>query len=92
MPDELKPLCRVEILRINGDVYINGIKEIFAVDFSKTSEPQYDNLDWLIGWAKVGLISKGHTVPHFPAGRKEAMQPVGRRDTSVLPESETAPK
>ena len=70
MPDELKPLCRVEIHRINGDIYINGTKEVFAVDFNKDSEVRYDNVDWLLGWAKVGLASKGHTVPHFPAGRK----------------------
>lgn len=83
MPDDLKPLCRVEILRIAGDIYINGEKKIFAVDFNRSTEVQYDEVDWLLGWAKIGLTSKGHTVPYFPAGRKEDMNP--KRDTSALP-------
>lgn len=59
---------RVEINRIAGDIYINGEKKIFAVDFDaknpKKNAEEY-NVDWLIGWAKVGLLSMGHTVPHF---------------------------
>lgn len=92
MPDDLKPLCRVEILRINGDIYINGEKKVFAADFNRSSTVEYDEVDWILGWAKIGLMSKGHTVPHFPAGKKEDMNPKERRDTSVLPASETAPK
>ena len=59
---------RVEILRVSGDVYINGVKKIFAVDFDNppTANPQYHSVDWLLGWAKIGLLSKGHIVPHFP--------------------------
>jgi hypothetical protein len=58
---------RVEINRIAGDVYINGQKIIFGIDFNNppTAEAQYSNLEWLIGWAKIGLISRGHVVPHF---------------------------
>lgn len=60
---------RVEISRIGGDIHINGEKKAFAVDFNNppTATPQFENVDWLIGWAKIGLMSKGHIVPHFPA-------------------------
>lgn len=58
----------VEINRIAGDIYIGGAKKIFAVDF-KSKDPSvhsdFTNVDWLIGWAKIGLMSRGHTVPHF---------------------------
>ena len=59
---------RVEILRISGDIYINGVKKLFAVDFDNppTAVPQYETVEWLIGWAKIGLMSKGHVAPHFP--------------------------
>ena len=56
---------RVEIHRIAGDVYINGAKVIFAVDFrTDASYAEFSNTDWLIGWAKIGLMSHGHDVPH----------------------------
>lgn len=60
---------RVEMCRIDGDIYVNGVKIAFAVDFNNppTAKPQFQNVDWLLGWAKIGLMSKGHTVPHFPA-------------------------
>lgn len=90
MPDESKLPHRVEIQRIGGDIFINGAREIFAVDAGQTTNVTHDNVDWLIGWAKIGLMSKGHIVPYFPAGRKEDMNP--KRDTSALPSSETAPK
>lgn len=58
---------RVEILRINGDIYINGQKSVFAVDFNNppTSDAEYHKVGWLLGWAKIGLMSLGHEVPHF---------------------------
>lgn len=84
MPDELKPLCRVEMHRINGDIYINGKREIFAVDAGNQVNPGFQNVDWLIGWAKKGLISAGHTVLTFDSGEKRDMQPQ-KRDTSTLP-------
>jgi len=83
MPDKLPLLCRVDIQRINGDVYINGIKKIFAVDAGQNANPTFDEVDWLIGWVKIGLASKGHTVPHFPAGRKDDVHG-SKRDTSAL--------
>lgn len=59
---------RVEIARIGGDIYVNGVKQIFAVDFANppTAQPQFGNVDWLIGWASIGLLSRGHVVPHYP--------------------------
>lgn len=61
-------LGRVEIARIGGDIYINGVKKAFAVDFTNppSASPQFDEVDWLLGWAAIGLMSKGYTVPHFP--------------------------
>lgn len=58
---------RVEISRINGDIYINGTKAIFACDFNNppTAEPQYNVVDWLLGWAKLGMLSRGNNVTHF---------------------------
>lgn len=57
---------RVEFSRIAGDIYVNGQKLIFAVDFTKQVEhAEFSNVDWLMGWAKIGLMSRGHTVPHF---------------------------
>lgn len=58
---------RVDVARIGGDIYVNGVKRVFAVDFSNppTANPQFVTVDWLLGWAKIGLMSKGHTVPHF---------------------------
>ncbi len=60
---------RIEISRISGDIYINGTKRIFAADFNNppSAEPEYKQVDWLIGWAKIGLMSRGHDVPHFEA-------------------------
>lgn len=57
---------RVEIHRIGGDIYINGQKKAFAVDFNTTDPTQQAtglNVDWLIGWAKIGLLSHGHDIP-----------------------------
>lgn len=88
MPDELKPLCRVEILRIEGDVYINGKRSVFMVDAGDRVKPTFEDVDWLLGWAKIGLMSKGHTVPHFPAGRKGDLYGSNRRDTSAPPTEE----
>lgn len=59
------PSNRVEMHRIEGDIYINGVKKIFAVDFNKSSHPTYDDVDWLLGWAKIGLMSKRFDVPNF---------------------------
>lgn len=56
---------RVEMHRIAGDIYVNGQKVAFAVDFKKQAGAEYQNVDWLIGWAKIGLMSKGYSVPHF---------------------------
>ncbi len=57
---------RVEISRINGDVYINGQKRVFAVDFKAAAGvPEFSQVGWLLGWAKIGLMSHGHIVPHF---------------------------
>lgn len=58
---------RIEIHNINGDIYINGEKKIFTVDFNNPPKinPTQENVDWLIGWAKIGLLSHGHDVPHF---------------------------
>lgn len=56
---------RVEISRINGDIYVNGQKIVFAVDFKSGVDVEFANVDWLIGWAKIGMLSKGHDVPHF---------------------------
>ena len=58
----------VEIQRIAGDIYIRGEKKVFAVDFQPKTPSvhgEFASVDWLIGWAKIGLLSKGHTVPHF---------------------------
>lgn len=68
---------RVDIVRIAGDIYINGVKKAFAVDFSNppSANPEFENIDWLIGWAKMGLMSKGHTVPHFEQKRTEDFEP-----------------
>ena len=65
MSEERGP--RTEISRISGDIYINGVKKIFAVDFNNppSAEPEFEDVDWLIGWAKIGLMSRGHKVPHF---------------------------
>lgn len=68
-PDqEVGAIGRIEIARIGGDIYINGAKKAFAVDFSNppTANPQFETVEWLIKWAKIGLISRGHTVPHYP--------------------------
>jgi len=71
---------RVEIHLIGGDVYVNGKKIIFAVPFNPdnpsienpaTKYKEYTSVDWLIAWAKVGLMSQGHIVPDFPCGRVE---------------------
>jgi len=71
---------RVEIHLIGGDIYVNNRKIIFAVPFNPdnpaiekqgTKYKEYTSVDWLIAWAKVGLMSQGHTVPDFPAGRVE---------------------
>lgn len=83
MLDKKTEPCRVEIQRIGGDIYLNGSCLIFAVDAGNNSNPTFDEVDWLIGWAKVGMMSKGHTVNYFPAGRKEDMD--NRRDTSAVP-------
>jgi hypothetical protein len=58
---------RAELLRIGGDVYLNGEKIIFAVDFTNppTPQPVFNQVDWLIGWAKRGMIAEGHDVSHF---------------------------
>lgn len=59
---------RVELHRIGADIYINGRKVVFALDFNAinpTLHPEFCNVDWLIAWAKVGLLSRGHNVPHF---------------------------
>jgi hypothetical protein len=57
---------RVEISRISGDIYINGQKRVFAVDFKAAAGvPEFSQVDWLLGWAKIGLMSHGYTVPHF---------------------------
>ena len=55
----------VDISRIAGDIYVNGRKKIFAVDFKKSADNSFENVDWLIAWAKLGLESAGHAVPHF---------------------------
>lgn len=54
---------QVELHRIGGDIYLNGVKIIFAVDFDNppVNPPRSVQVDWLIGWAKVGLASQGHT-------------------------------
>lgn len=57
----------IELHRINGDIYVNGQKIAFGVDFKNppVKNPGYANVDWLLGWAKLGLLSRGHTIPHF---------------------------
>lgn len=80
---------RIEIHRIAGDIYLNGRMEIFAVDKGKSADVSYINVDWLIGWAKIGLMSEGYEVPHFSTGDVQDMQPQ-RRDTSALPASTEA--
>lgn len=67
MADVIPLPTRVEIQRIAGDIYINGVKKCFAVDFNNppTLQPTFDQVDWLLGWAKIGLMSHGHEVPHF---------------------------
>jgi len=71
---------RVEIHLIGGDIYVNNRKVAFAVSFNPenpTTETEhgkyktYTSVDWLIAWAKVGLLSQGHSVPDFPMGRIE---------------------
>jgi len=69
---------RVEIHRIGGDVYINGQKKIFAVDFdpaNPTKNSAEKQVDWLIAWAKVGLMSRGYDVPHFETKDLKAFEP-----------------
>jgi hypothetical protein len=56
---------RVEISRIAGDIYANGQKIVFAVDFNRDVKEEFACVDWLIGWAKIGMLSRGHDVPHF---------------------------
>jgi len=69
---------RIELLRIGGDVYLNGRKMIFAVDFDNPPKltPGHTNVDWLIGWAKIGMIKSGYNVAHFE-----------QRDTKDFPEA-----
>jgi hypothetical protein len=71
---------RVELHLIGGDIYCNGKKIAFAVPFNPdnpTTEQEhgkykiYTSVDWLIAWAKVGLMSQGHSVPDFPMGPVE---------------------
>lgn len=58
---------RVEITHIGGDIYVNGVKVAFAIDFVNPPKPtpEFRNVEWLLGWAKIGLMSLGHEVPHF---------------------------
>lgn len=60
---------RVEIQILdNGDIYINGEKRMFAVDFdphNPRANVETSNVKWLVGWAKIGLMSHGYDVPHF---------------------------
>lgn len=65
--EEPTDIKRVEMHRIAGDIYLAGQKVVFAVDFGKSVEPEYAHVDWLLGWAKIGLMSKGYTVPYFPS-------------------------
>lgn len=57
----------IELQRIHGDIYVNGQKIAFGVDFKNppVKNPGYANVDWLLGWAKLGMLSQGHTIPHF---------------------------
>lgn len=58
----------VDLQRIGGDIYVNGRKLVFAVDFdpaAPTSNGSFGNVDWLLGWAKIGLLMSGHEVPYF---------------------------
>lgn len=57
----------VDIVRISGDIYVRGKKIIFAVDFKMGTDSTFEHVDWLIGWAKIGLMSCGHTVPESAA-------------------------
>lgn len=77
---------RVEIHRIGGDVYVNHDKVAFAVDFTNppTEKPQHVNIDWLLGWARIGLISRGHDVPHFE------VKPLAAFETPITPRVEAA--
>lgn len=77
---------RVEISRIAGDIYVNNQKQMFAVDFNNppTDKPQFANIDWLIGWAKIGLISRGHVSPHFET------KGIAEFETAITPAVEAA--
>jgi len=57
----------VDIVRIAGDIYVRGKKIIFAVDFKLETDHDFKHVDWLIAWAKIGLMSCGHTVPESAA-------------------------
>ena len=64
----------VDIVRIAGDIYVRGRKIIFAVDFKKDTDASFEHVDWLIAWAKIGLMSCGHTVPESAACSVEAFK------------------
>lgn len=76
---------RVEINLIGGDIYVNNRKIAFAVPFdpdnphlqeSATKYKVYTSVDWLLGWVKVGLMSQGHYVPHFPLAETDSFEAV----------------
>lgn len=60
---------RVELLRIGDDIFLNGRKILFVVDYNNPplANPGHSHTDWLIGWAKIGMIKSGYNVPHFHA-------------------------
>lgn len=57
---------RVEIHRIGGDIYVNNTKIVFAVDFDPSDPKAHTrgkNVDWLLDWVRIGMLSRGHIVP-----------------------------
>lgn len=77
----------VDIVRIGGDIYVDGRKKIFAVDFKRSDVLSYENVDWLIRWAKYGLEAAGHTVPHFESRATAEFELAARSQANALTES-----
>ena len=77
----------VDIVRIGGDIYVDGRKKIFAVDFKRSDVLVYENVDWLIRWAKYGLEAAGHTVPRFESRATAEFELAARSQANALTES-----
>jgi hypothetical protein len=77
----------VDIVRIGGDIYVDGRKKIFAVDFKRSDVLSYENVDWLIRWAKFGLEAAGHIIPHFESKTTAEFELAARSQANIPNES-----